>query len=330
MWRSSLKAIGLTLTALMLLLSGCNRGKTIIDEATGVYLNGDPLEAARILEQVELEAPNTPEVKQARDLAIEWLTRKSELELGESRRTYLLAALRWAPHDPDLNSRRCEVELSLKNWEAARTCLKEVSGRIPGREQKRQEEILATHDKETADSETRARLLESNDPMSLYRLLADFPGSDESHSAAERLPDLSLCADLERFAEILFTGGQTGPAGWGARLKAQDSQGYQRSVLSDIRRSSDELNKRLVDLRTELNEHALMFDEKEVRDLLIEGYDMLQPAMNELHSSFTGKAYKIEQRIKKVDRFARAFIETRQQIEKQRDAAQQACKALGR
>jgi hypothetical protein len=327
---SSLMTIGLALAASIVLLSSCNRGKTIIDEATSVYLNGDPLEAARILERVEVEAPNTAEVKQARDLAVEWLTRKSELELGENRRTYLLAALQWAPSDPDLNSRRCEVELTLKNWEAARTCLKEVSDRIPGREQQRQEEILALHDKEIADSEARARLLESNDPISLYRLLADFPGSDESHTAAERLPALSLCADLERFADILFTGGQTGPAGWGARLKAQDSQGYQRSVLSEIRRSTDALNKKLDVLRTELQGHTLMFDEKEVRDMLIEGYDMLQPAMTELHSSFSGKAYKIEQRIKKVDRFARTFIETRQKIEAKRDAAQQACKALGR
>ena len=328
MWR--FKTMALVLTALMLLLGGCNPGKAIIDEATDVYLGGDPIKAAQILERVEQEAPNTAEVKQARDLALEWLTRKAELERGETRRTCVLAALQWAPNDPDLNSKRCEVELNLKNWEAARSCLKEVSGRIPILDQQRQEAVLETHDKEVADNETRTRLLESNDPLSFYRLLADFPGSDESHSAAERLPSLSLCADLERFAEILFTGGQTGPGGWGARLKAQNSQGYQRTALSDIRRSSDELNQRLSVLRPELQEHALMFDEKEVRDLLLEGYDMLQPAMNELHSSFSGKAYKIEQRIKKVERFARTFIEIQQKIEGQRSAAQQACKALGR
>jgi len=118
------RSLGLVaMVALAAALIGCNKGRPIIDEATAVYLTGDALEAARILERVAVEAPDTLEVVEARSLAVEWLTRKSELEIGESRRTFVAAALKWAPGDPDLNSRRCEVELDLKQWEAARTCL---------------------------------------------------------------------------------------------------------------------------------------------------------------------------------------------------------------
>ena len=324
------KSIALVLATALLGISGCNRGKSIIDEATGIYLGGDALEAARVLRRVEQEAPNTPEVAKARTLAIEWLTRKSELELGESRRAYLIAALEWAPHDSGLNSRRCEIELDLKEWEAARACLEKVNGQIPMPDQQRLEKILAVHDKSVADAAERARLLESNDPMSLYRLLSDFPGSDESNEASERLPDLSLCADLQRFSEALFTGGQTGPNRWGARLREQSSQGYQRTVLSDIRRSSKEISDRLVELEAQLRDHQIMIDEKEVREQLLEGYSLLRPAMESLHSSFSGKAYKIENRIKKVDRFARDFLEINLKIEEQRSAATESCKALGR
>ncbi len=324
------KYIALILTASLLGICGCNRGKTIIDEATGVYLEGDALEAARILRRVELEAPNTAEVSVARSLAVEWLTRKSEIELGESRRTYLIAALEWAPHDSNLNSRRCEVELDLKQWEAARACLHKVDGRIPIPDQQRQEEILAAYDKSVADTTKRRRLLETDDPLSLYRLLSEFPGSDESKKAEERLPELSLCADLKRFAEVLFTGGQTGPNRWGARLREQGSQGYQRTVLSDIRRSSKEISDRLESLEPQLRDHPVMIDENEVLDHLLEGYSLLHSTMKALHSSFGGKAYKIQNRIKKVDRFARGFLETSLKIEEQRNAATEACKALGR
>jgi len=324
------KYIALILATSLLGICGCNRGKTIIDEATGVYLKGDALEAARILRRVEVEAPNTAEVSEARSLAVEWLSRKSELEVGESRRAYLIAALEWAPHDSSLNSRRCEVELDLKQWEAARACLQEVDGRIPVPDQQRQEEVLATYDKSVADATERMRLLESADALSLYRLLSEFPGSEESNEASNRLPELSLCADLKRFSEVLFTGGQTGPSRWGARLREQDSQGFQRTVLSDIRRSSKEISDRLGVLEPQLRDHQVMIDEKEVRDQLLEGYSLLQSTMEALHSSFSGKAYKIDNRIKKVDRFARDFLETSLKIEEQRNAAIEGCKALGR
>ncbi len=330
MKRSFTKASIAILIASILGIVGCNRGKDIIDEATGVYLSGDPLRAAEILSRVETEAPNTPEVNEARALAIEWLTRASELERGESRRTYVLAALQWSPSDPDLNSRRCECELDLDNWEAARACLKEVDGKIPGREHQRLTQILADHDKKIANSKERTLLLESDDAISLYRLLAEFPGSDESHRAAERLPELSLCADLKRFSEALFTGGQTGPASWGPRLREQDSPGYQRSVLADIRRSSNELSGILQTLESELREHTIMIDEGPAQEQLLEGYGLLQPEMKRLHASFTGKAYKLEDRIKKIDRFAHRFIETSAQVEERRKAAQQTCEALGR
>ncbi len=320
-------AVLLAGTALMV---GCNKGKTIIDEATAVYLAGDTLEAARILERVRTEAPETPEVNEARTLAVEWLSRKSELETGENRRIFVAAALEWAPNDPDLHTRRCEVELDLEQWETARACLKEVDGRIPGREHKRQSDILATHDQTVADTEQRKRLIESDDPLGWYALLKEFPGSDEAHLAKQKLPEASLCADLKRFSDVLFTGGQTGPGTWGARLREQDSQGYQRSVLSEIRRSSRAISDSVLAMEVELKEHTVMVDEEEVRDHLLDGYAELQPAMAKLSGSFTGKAYKIERRLKIVDRFARDFLTTEKKIEEQRLASKKACEVLGR
>jgi len=320
-------AVLLALTALTV---GCNKGKNIIDEATAVYLNGDTMEAAHILERVQNEAPMTPEVHEARALAVEWLSRKSEIETGEQRRIFVAAALEWAPNDPDLHTRRCEVELELEQWEAARACLKEVDGRIAGREHKRQSDILASHDKTVADAEQRKRLLETDDPLGWYKLLKEFPGSDEAHLAKEKLPAVSLCADLKRFTNVLFTGGQTGPGTWGARLREQDSQGYQRSVLSEIRRSSKALSDNILATEIELKEHALMVDEREVRDHLLDGYAELQPAMVKLSGSFTGRAYKIERRLRIVNSFARDFLTTEKKVEEKRVASQKACEVLGR
>jgi len=312
------------------LTPACNKGKTIIEEATAVYLAGDALAAARILERVQVEAPDTAEVNEARSLAVEWLSRKSELEKGNGRRIFVAAALEWSPNDPDLQARRCEVELDLEQWEAARACLVEVDGRIPGREHARQEEVLAAHDKQVADGEERRRLLEGDDPISWYRLRKEFPDSAEAQAAGEKLPAVSLCADLSRFSEVLFTGGQTGPGTWGARLREQGSAGYQRSVLSDIRRSSSALSEQLLAMQAELAEHAVMVDEREARDHLLNGYAELQPAMADLAASFGGKAYKIDVRLKRVDRFALKFRLTEKRVEEARAASQKACEILGR
>jgi tetratricopeptide (TPR) repeat protein len=328
---SSRSSIRLCAVVLVITLApACNKGKTIIEDATAVYLAGDTLAAAQILERVQKEAPNTPEVNEARSLAVEWLSRKSELEMGEGRRIFVAAALKWAPNDPDLQARRCEVELHLEQWDAARACLAEVDGRIPKREHARQEEVLTSHDKQVADAEKRSRLLESDDAISWYKLRKEFPDSEEAQIAGERLPAASLCADLARFSEALFTGGQTGPGTWGARLREQDSQGYQRSVMSDIRRSSAALSEQLLVMQAELAEHALMVDEREVRDHLLDGYTELQPAMADLAGSFTGKAYKIEARIKRINRFARGFLATEKKVEEARAASQKACEVLGR
>ena len=318
------------LSVLVALAVGCNKGRPIIDEATAVYLGGDALEAATILERVAVEAPETPEINEARALAVEWLTRKSELEKGERRRTFVAAALKWAPDDPDLNSRRCEVELELKEWEAARTCLQEVDGRIAGREQKRLEDLLAVHDKVLGDAVERKRLLDSGDPNNWYKLRRDFPGTDEAHLAGERLPDASLCADIKRFSQVLFTGGQTGPSTWGARLSEQESQGYQRRVLSEIRNGSTVISEQINAFRTELSQRDLMADEGQVRDLLLEGYGHMQPAMDRLTRLFTGKAYKIADRIKRVQRFAKDFLAVEKKVAEKRLAAEKACEALGR
>lgn len=314
------------------LLGGCaNKGREILTEAETQYLAGKTLAASETLKRVAVEAPDTPEVAEAHSLAIEWLSKKANLEHGESKRDLLLAGLEWAPEDPDLLSPLCEVQQRLKDWDAARACLKKVEGRIAPSEHARLSEVLAEHDRVVSESAERETLLQSENPLDWYSLMARFPESDEATSAAQKLPDASLCADLKRFAgHLQLTGAQVGPTTWAPRLQEQKERSDQLSILSTIRREATDLLDSLAKLEAELGTRAMLEDEAPASARLIEGYVLVRPPVEKLLKSFEPSRYKMEDRLANIDRFGRTFGELVKQVEERREAAELICQGLGR
>ncbi len=317
---------------MLVLLPACaNKGREILQQAEAQYLEGNTLEASATLKRVAIEAPETPEVAEAKELAIEWLSKKAALEHGESKRELLLAGLDWAPEDPDLLAPLCEVEQRLKNWDAARACLKKVEGRIAPSEHARLSEVLAVHDRVVAEAEERQRLLQSENPLDWYGLMARFPESDEATEAAQKLPDASLCADLKRFAgQLKLTGAQVGPTTWAKRLREQKERSDQLSMLSTIRREANDLLDSLAKLEEELGTRAMLEDEAPASTKLVEGYVMVRPPVQKLLKSFEPSRYKMEDRLANIDRFDRDFGALVTQVEECREAAELTCQGLGR
>jgi len=329
---TALLVFGLAGVLLVALLAGCgNKGRAILQEAETQYLAGNTLAASETLKRVAAEAPESPEVAEAHSLAIEWLSKKAALEHGEAKRELLVAGLEWAPEDPDLLSPLCEVEQRLKNWDAARACLKKVEGRIAPSEHARLSELLAEHDRVVAESAERQHLLDSDNALDWYSLVARFPESEEATEAAQKLPDASLCADLKRFAgQLHLAGSQVGPTTWAPRLRDQKVRSDQLSMLSTIRREATDLLDSLAKLEEELGTRAMLDDETPARDKMVEGYTQIRPPVEKLLKSFEPSRYKMEDRLANIDRFDKNFAELVKPVEACREAAQITCQGLGR
>lgn len=179
-----------------LLLTGCNKGKPVIEEAQTLHRTGEVELALTKLETVRDIAPGTPEVAEAAELAVGWLIEAADAsEDLKAERDLLGRALKWKPSSGQAQVGLCEVEASEKNLDALRVCIQKLAD-AEGVPQERKKDLLAKAE--------RMELSASASPKEWLRLAQTWPESDEAKEITPRLlRHYSLCHDVERFAGFI-------------------------------------------------------------------------------------------------------------------------------
>jgi hypothetical protein len=151
---------GLIAIVVTVVITGCNKGKSLIDEAKAQRDAGKLTDALMTLHKVEDVAPGTPEVDQAKNLAVEWLLTEADKPDRESDRIGLLTeAVSWNPADGKARARLCVAYADVNNIELLRKCADELKGKpnvpadVPGRLQA----ALADMEKARAERDAKAR-----------------------------------------------------------------------------------------------------------------------------------------------------------------------------
>ncbi len=115
----------------LLLVVGCNKGKSLIEEARRQHDSGSLDAAIATLAQVQQKAPGTPEVAQAAGLAVEWLVAASDAAPAKTpgREQRAKEALSFDPQSGAVQARVCRAAREAEDWDALRTCLDKDSRR---------------------------------------------------------------------------------------------------------------------------------------------------------------------------------------------------------
>jgi formylglycine-generating enzyme required for sulfatase activity len=180
---------GLLLT-LALSTVACNKGRSIIAEAQKLHATGTTEASVAQLDRVEKEAPNTPEVAQARDLAASWsveaFDQSKPSPRGGAPRGWLDEALRRSPSNGPARARLCKWFVDQQQWADAHTCLdvdisKASASPLPMVEAARAE--LAAHDQQVE----RLAWSTSSSPLDWLRLVRKYQGSDEATAAKPKI-----------------------------------------------------------------------------------------------------------------------------------------------
>ena len=155
---------GVKLLAILIVLAtlplGCNKGRSIIDEAKKLDVAGNRAGALTALKRVEKEAPNTPEVAEARNLAVGWLIADAlkQTVLAE-RRKLLDDALGWDSKNGTAKANLCLSLAEDKRFDELRKCLdvelKDMDS-VPQEVVAKAKDALATYDDEVAEKKRKA------------------------------------------------------------------------------------------------------------------------------------------------------------------------------
>ncbi len=321
--------IALLLLTPLLLLTGCNKAKSIIAEAEATYEAGDPVAAATILERVAVEAPDASEQTLATLLAVRWLGEAVEAtDDVDQKRVLLDRALEWEPGNPRTAAAMCRLELDLENWEAARRCVDTGRDVIPPDRLERFDQLLARHDREAEEAVERQRLLASEDPADWRRLRRRHGGSMEASLADEKLLEASVCEDLFRFTEPLKLKGSGSPEGWGDRLGRESDRSGQVTALTEVRDETDRLATSLSETKAALESHGVVEGEEAVQRSLLAAYASLERPLQRLQRAFAKKVYKVEDRQAAVARFGRDLSELVVDLRETRKGAEETCDDL--
>lgn len=317
------------LPAALLLLSGCNKAKSILEEAESAHEAGDPVGAAEILERMVVEAPGAPEQTRAALLAVRWLTEAEEATEDPGRRRELLhEALEWESDNARTRTALCRLEFDLEDWDAARSCVDEGREVIPTDRLQRFDELLARRDREAEQAVERGRLLASADPADWRRLRRRYGASPEASLADDKLMEASICEDLFRFTEPLKLKGSGSPTDWGERLGREDDRNGQVTVLTEVRDEAERLATSLADTRAALKIHGALPGEEEIQRSLLAAYASLEPPLGRLQRAFGGSVYKVEDRTDAVVRFGCDMRDLVFSLRDARKGAEQTCDDL--
>jgi hypothetical protein len=256
-----------------MLSAGCREQKKLLDEARQAQAASKLDEALTTLEIVKSRFPDSPEAREARVLATEWLIQAADKAPGpQDRKLRLDQALAWTPDSGAAQARLCLVRLELSDFEAARTCLSadlRDKKAVPEELVSRAKEALARHDSELSAGE-RKRLLGSKSPSQWQELVKRYPGSEEARQAERKLKSHgSLCVELERFTKpmraeidrqlVLATNAATPPPDPDARLRRYD----------DMRRDTLDFAHDMSDLKASIEAHDARPDEQALKKELV-------------------------------------------------------------
>jgi hypothetical protein len=289
--------LGLWSVVVVLGLTACNKGKSLIDEARKQHDAGNVDGAVATLARVRQEAPGTSEVKDAETLAVTWLVAAADAAPPKSpdREKRAKDALTWDPASGPAQARLCRAAHEAENWDALRTCLgKELAGKrdAPGDVVSPLQAALAVHDaevqKQKADSDKRVALLQSDDEADWKALQEQFPGTTETTAAAAKLAATqTLCGDLERYwslyeqfvkdTDSARDKKTKGYAGLSIRFKERAEKEQERKrLLAELRASVGALKSRAENVATGVQAHRIAKGEEQ--------------AQRELAKLFTGLA----------------------------------------
>lgn len=193
--------MGLAMVLVCLAISGCNKGKQHIEEATKLYEAGNIDGALERLRLVQQDAPKSKEVQQAKDLAVSWLVAAGDKTNDtEKKRSFLDRALQWDSKSGSAQVRICEIHDQADEIEPLVKCVNQDLADKNG--------VPDDRAKPLRERVERNRLLASSDIKDWKQIVEKYPDSKEAPEAWNKIDKVeSLCVAAGNFSfYLLFAG----------------------------------------------------------------------------------------------------------------------------